>query len=61
MAQVQINQYIENNTTDVYSTTAKAVGNEVKVGDSFGGGVVTPDIQKVNSAGVFIGIDGRKQ
>lgn len=60
MAQVQINDYVENNSVNVYSTTAKSNGNEVKVGDVFGGGTIIPDIGKVQSAGTVVGIDGFK-
>lgn len=57
---VQINDYVENNSTNVYSTTAKSAGNEVKVGDVFGAGTVIPDVNREISKGVFIGIDGHK-
>ena len=61
MAQVQINDYVENNSTNVYSTTAKSSGNEVRVGDAFGGGTVIPDIGREISKGVVVGIDGFKK
>ena len=56
MAQVQINDYVENNSTNVYSTTAKSSGNEVRVGDAFGGGTVIPDIGREISKGVVLSI-----
>lgn len=61
MAQTNIPDYIENNTTAVHSTTNKLVGNETIVGDMMGGGQVIPNFQKVKSEGVFVGIDGRRQ
>ncbi len=58
---INIPDYKENNTTAVHSTTNKLVGNEVIVGDAFGGGTSIPNDNKVKSEGVFIGIDGRRQ
>lgn len=66
MPQVSIGSYIENNSVDVTSSTAKLVGmGTVFVGDLPGGagnagGIAAADVSRARSEGVFVGIDGRK-
>lgn len=60
MAQVNIANYVEGNKTFVNSASAKQVGNETLLGDQEGQGQVNVDINRVYSAGVFVGFDGHK-
>ena len=60
MAQVNIPDYVEGNKTNVYATPGKNAGTEVFVGDLAAGGVVTVNVERDNSQGIFIGVDGHR-